>query len=360
MKLLAVRLPAPIEIVPSGRGLAWLAPVLAAVALLLVTSIVAVSIGKTAMPLDVQMQIVARRLLNLDLPITWAPAMETILLDVRFPRVALAALVGAGLAVAGTAYQGLFRNPLADPYLLGVAPGAGLGVVLAFVFPVAPWLRDIGAVQVMAFVGALAAASAVYVLARVGRATPVTTLLLAGVALGALLTAATAYLMYLHGDKLLVVYGWMLGGFNVASWEQVRLVGPGVLGSVAAVALCGRALDVLQLGEEQAATLGLNVELAKRVLVAAAALATACAVSAAGLIGFVGLIVPHVVRILFGPGHRRLVPLAALVGASFLIGADALARSLPGPAEVPVGVLTAACGAPFFLALLRQQKRAIF
>jgi iron complex transport system permease protein len=187
-----------------------------------------------------------------------------------------------------------------------------------------------------------------------------TTLLLVGVALCALASAAMAYLMYLHGDRLIAIYGWLLGGFNVANWPKVWLIAPGVLVSAVVMGLCGRTLNVLQLGEESAAALGLRVERAKLAIVIAASLATASAVSAAGLIGFVGLIVPHVTRMLFGPDHRRLVPLAALLGASFMIAADTVARGLPGSSEIPVGVVTAACGAPFFLYLLRRQKRAVF
>lgn len=359
MNLLAVRLRTAEPPIEAPRP-AWLPPAAAAAILLGAIALGASALGKVAIPIDVQLQIIGRTLLGLDLVESWPASSEAILLEIRLPRIVLAGLVGAGLAVAGAGYQGLFRNPLADPYLMGIASGAGLGAVLAFVLPVPPALYGLGIVQAMAFLGALLAVAIVYAVARVGGAAPVTTLLLAGVALGALLSAASAYLMFVHGDRLLAIYGWMLGGFNVASWHQVRLVAPGVLLSAAAIALCGRVLNVLQLGDEQAAALGLNLERTKHILIVAATLATAAAVSAGGLIGFVGLIVPHAVRLLFGADYRRLVPLAALLGASFLIAADTLARSLPGPGEIPVGVLTAACGAPFFLFLLRRQKRAVF
>jgi iron complex transport system permease protein len=348
-----------IAVAPTSRR-AWPPGLLGAAAVLGLAIVAGTAAGKVGIPAEAQLGIFARALLGVDLPVTWPASAETILLEIRLPRVLLAALVGAALSVAGVGYQGLFRNPLADPYLLGIAPGAGLGAVLALTLPLPTWWYGIGVVQAAAFAGALAAVSVVYMLGRVGGTTPVTTLLLAGVAVGALLSAATAYVMYVNGDKLLVIYAWLLGGFNVASWQQVRLVGPGVLVATALIALGGRTLNVLQLGEEQAAGLGVNVERAKIVLVGAAVLATAAAVSAAGLIGFVGIIVPHAVRLLSGPDYRRLVPLAALLGGAFLIAADALARSLPGPAEVPVGVLTAVCGAPFFLLLLRQQKRSVF
>jgi iron complex transport system permease protein len=347
---------------PAARGPAsgGAAASLAAAAVLVATCLVAASVGKAAIPFDTELAILARRLLALPVEATWPESWETILLEIRLPRIALGAFVGAALAVAGASYQGLFRNPLADPYLLGVASGAGLGAVLAFVLPFPPELYGVGIVQVMAFLGASGAVALVFGLARVGRTVPTVTLILAGVALGSMLSAASAYLMYRFGDRLLVIYGWLIGGFNVATWGQVRLVAPGVLISAVAIALGGRMLNVLQLGEEQAAALGVPVERVKLLLVLAATLATASAVSAGGLIGFVGLIVPHAVRLLVGPDYRRLVPLAALGGAAFLVAADAAARALPGPVELPVGVVTAGCGAPFFLYLLRRQKRALF
>jgi iron complex transport system permease protein len=331
---------------------------LAALALV-ATCLVAASLGKVAIPIDAQLGIVAARV-GVPVDAGWPATWETILLEIRLPRIVLGALVGCGLAVAGATYQGLFRNPLADPYLLGVAAGAGLGAVIAFILPFPPALYGVGVVQVLAFVGAFGAVGTVFSLARVGRTVPTTTLLLAGVALGSLLSATTAYLMYQFGDRLIVIYAWLIGGFNVATWNQVWLIAPGVLVSALVIGLCGRMLNVLQLGEEGAAALGMPVEPTKLLLVSAATLATASAVSAAGLIGFVGLIVPHVVRLLVGPDYRRLVPMAAIVGAAFLVAADAAARSLPGPTEIPVGVVTAACGAPFFLWLLRRQKRDLF
>jgi iron complex transport system permease protein len=262
--------------------------------------------------------------------------------------------------VAGATYQGVFRNPLADPYLLGVAAGSGLGAVLAFILPLPREMYGAGAVQLFAFLGGIVAVVAVYLLARVGGSVPTTTLLLAGVAISAAASAVTAYLMYLRGDQLLVIYSWLLGGFNVASWQEVRLIAPMALLSAALMTAGGRVMNAMQFGDEQAATLGVPVEPMKLLLLAAATLATAAAVSSAGLIGFVGLVVPHLTRLAFGPDYRRLVPLAALMGAAFLILADAAARSTAGPSEVPVGVITAAVGAPFFLVLLRRQKRIAF
>lgn len=357
MKLLAAT--ATIQPPRAGSRSRAALPLLGALLLLLAAMLVAAGSGKAAIPLDLQVQILGRRLLGLPFEVVWPASAEAILLEIRLPRVALAALVGGALALAGAGYQGLFRNPLADPYLLGIASGAGLGAVLAFVLPLPSGLYGFVIVQAMAFLGAAVTVAGVYLLASGGRTMSITSLLLAGVALGAIANAITAALMYLHGDKMLVIYSWLLGGFNVATWRQVLLVAPGVLASGLVLALCGRSLNLLQLGEEQAASLGVEVERVKLILVIAATLATAAAVSAAGLIGFVGLVVPHVTRLLLGPDYRRLVPVAALLGAAFLLAADTVARALPGPAELPVGVITAACGAPFFLVLLRRARGRI-
>ena len=345
------------SVAPTGR-VSGARPILVACLLLALALTFGAVSGKAPLSAGEAVRIVAHRA-GLAVPVSWPASHEVILLDVRLPRVALAALAGGALALAGATYQGLFRNPLADPYLLGIASGASLGIVLAFVLPLPAGTERLGAVQAFGFVGALAAVGAVYALARVRTVTPAATLLLAGVALGALANAATTYLMYVHGDQLLAIYGWLLGGFNTATWGDVRLIAPAVLLSAVVMGFGGRTLNLLQFGEEQAATLGVRVERVTLVLVAAASLATAAAVSAGGLIGFVGLVVPHVVRLLWGIDHRRLLPLAALLGAAFLIAADTVSRSLPGSSQLPVGVVTAAIGAPFFLLVLRRQKRVV-
>jgi len=331
-----------------------------AVAALLLACMVGVMVGKAPVDPGTAVAILLSRLHLLQVVPWWPASLETILWEIRLPRVAMGALVGAALSVAGATYQGLFRNPLADPYLVGVAAGAGLGATLAMAAPLPASLYSLGIIQFAAFGSALLAMALVYSLARVGGSTPITTLVLAGVAVGALANAMTSFLMYAHGDKLAVIYSWMLGGFNVTTWRQAALVAPSVLIAVLVISLLGRVANVMQLDDDQARSLGVNVELVKLVLVVAATLATAASVSAAGLIGFVGLVVPHVVRILWGPDHRSLIPLSALVGAAFLVSADAGARLVPGPQDIPVGVVTAFCGAPFFLYLLRQQKRSVF
>jgi len=296
----------------------------------------------------------------LGITVHWPAAQEAVVLQIRLPRVVLAAMVGASLSVAGATYQGLFRNPLADPYLIGVASGAGLGGVIALVLPLHQALYGLGVVQWMAFASGLTTVGVVYLLARVGRTTPITTLLLAGVALGALATSVTSFLMFMHQDKLHTAYSWLLGGFSLGNWGQVTLISPYLVVGFGAIFLHARLLNVLQLDEEQAAQLGINVERVKLALVVAATLVTSASVSVSGLIGFVGIIVPHAVRLVWGPDYRLLLPMSTLVGAIFLLWADTLARTVLAPTEIPVGVVTAFFGAPFFLYLLRQRKRMVF
>jgi iron complex transport system permease protein len=286
----------------------------------------------------------------------WPASWESIVFTIRLPRVILAGVVGASLAVSGATYQGLFRNPLADPFLLGVAAGAALGATTSIVLQLPARFYALGATQWSAFAGAMLAVVLVSALARFGDTTPLTALLLAGVAISALASALTSFLMYWYGDKLMVIYGWMMGGLTASSWGQVGQIAPYLAIGSLILLPSARLLNALQLGEEGALALGIDVERLKLVLVVVATMVTAAAVSVSGLIGFVGLIVPHIARLLWGGDHRRLLPCSLLLGAIFLIVADGLARTLLAPGEVPVGVLTALCGAPFFLFLLRRSK----
>ena len=286
--------------------------------------------------------------------------LKTIILDIRLPRILLAGLVGAALAVAGATYQGLFRNPLADPYLLGVSSGAGLGATIAMLTPFTlAWMAS-GAVPLFAFIGATGAVAVVYWLARVGKTLPATTLILAGVALSALLASVTSYLMTVAGQDLHGIVFWLLGGLYLTRWSEVWIVLPCVLAGLAVIWIHARPLNVMQLDEDQAQQLGVNVERVKLILLAAATLITSSAICFTGLIGFVGILVPHAVRLVWGPDHRFLLPLSTLVGAIFLILADTLARTIAPPTEIPVGIITAFCGAPFFLYLLRRRKGLAF
>ena len=283
--------------------------------------------------------------------------LDTIIWRIRLPRVLLAALVGMALSLSGLAYQGIFRNPLADPYLLGVASGASFGAALAIVFGASfPLLMGLG-VPILAFGFSLIAVFLVIALAKQGNTVPIVSLILAGVILSSSFTAATSFLMLMSREKAVTVLSWLLGSFSLASWEKVLTVLPLVIVAALIIAASSRALNLLQLGEEQASQLGLNTELFKYGLITVATLVTAAAVSVSGIIGFVGLMVPHAARLAFGPDHRGLVPQVALLGAIFLVLADLLARSLISPAEIPIGVVTALVGGPFFLYLLKRQQR---
>ncbi len=283
------------------------------------------------------------------------PTAAAILLDIRLPRVLLAAVTGAALGLAGAALQGLFRNPLADPYLVGISSGASVGAVFTLTIGLPPALYAAGAVQAAAFAGAVLAVTTALALARTGGRTSVASLLLAGVAVAAIGGAVSSFLLFFHGERIFAAYAWLLGGFNTADWPLLgRVAAPVLAGAVGLIAL-GPALDLLQLDEEAARSLGLRVEATKLALVGLASLVTAAAVSAAGLIGFVGLVAPHVVRLLVGPAHRRLVVLSGLGGATFLVAADLVARIALPEGDLPVGVVTAAVGGPFFLALLRSR-----
>ena len=284
---------------------------------------------------------------------------STILFEIRAPRVILGLAVGALLAGSGASYQGVFRNPLADPYLLGVAAGAGLGATIAIVTGTAR-LGGGFALPAAAFAGAVLAVLATAGLSmRRRRTTGPASLLLAGVAVAALLAAVQTYLLQRHADSLRVVYGWLLGRLSTVGWAEVRIVLPILLVSAVVLILAASAVDVLAVGDEEAATLGIRPGLTRALVLAVASLATATAVAVSGLIGFVGLIVPHGVRLIAGTRNRRVIPLSMLFGAAFLTLADLVARTVQAPAELPIGVITAFVGAPAFLLILRaQQARA--
>ena len=328
--------------------------------LLLAVVVVASAFGSVKIPFLTICQILISKLPLVDIAPTWTSAIGTIILEIRLPRVILAGLVGAALATSGATYQGLFRNPLADPYLIGVAQGASLGAVIGFLLPATLHGMGFGIIPLLAFIGAVAATAVVYGLARVGRTLPVTTLILAGVALGALLGSIVSYLIISSGEKMHGIIFWLMGSFSLSQWSEVKVVLPYVAVGTAVILLYARLLNVMQLDEEQAQQLGVNVERLKLILLTAATLITAASVSFVGTIGFVGIIIPHAVRLVWGADHRYLLPLSVLTGAVFLILADLIARTVLAPTEIPIGVITAVCGAPFFLYLLRRRKSAIF
>jgi iron complex transport system permease protein len=284
-------------------------------------------------------------------------AEDAIVWQVRAPRVVLAGLVGATLAFCGAAYQGVFRNPLAEPYLLGVAAGASVGATIVIVSPLLVTAGLLSPVPPAAFAGALIAVGLAYALARTGPIVPTTSLILAGVAVSSVGTSIVTWLMLEYNTRTLAILNWILGGFNTASWTDVGIAVPYMAVAIAVVLPHARILNVMQLDEIEARHLGVNVERTRIVVLALASLATAAAVAVSGLIGFVGLVVPHAVRLAFGPDYRRILPLSLFFGASFLIIADLIARTIDPAFEVPIGVITALVGAPFFLVLLRTQNQ---
>jgi ABC-type Fe3+-siderophore transport system permease subunit len=290
--------------------------------------------------------------LGMDVPGGLEGTGAAVLLQLRLPRVVLAALVGAGLAVSGAAYQGVFRNPLADPYLLGAAAGAGLGATLVIAYAPGATLGPVGVVPLAAFVGALLGVGGALLLGTAAGGSHSATLLLAGVAVASFLAAAQTLVQQQNTDDLREVYGWLLGQLGRAQWSDVALVLPYLGVACLVLLLCGRALDVLAVGDDEARSLGVHPGRLRLLVVLAASLATASAVAVSGLIGFVGLVVPHVVRRLVGGSHARVLPVALLAGSAFLVLADLVARVVLAPAELPIGVVTAFIGAPFFAGLL--------
>jgi len=332
----------------------------AMIPVLMVITVFAVMVGSTPVTWTTVLHVLAAKVL----PSGWVDASAVTRADdaivwlIRLPRVVVAGVVGAGLATAGAMMQSLFRNPLAEPSLTGVGPGAVLGAVVVFV---TGWsTASVVMLPLSAIGGALLALFLVYAIATRGGATPITTLLLAGIAVGSFLTAISSLLISVNIVTWQVaqeIVFWMMGGLDGRTWAHVWLSLPFVAVGLVAAMFQTRTLDLLLLGEESASALGVEIEGAKRLLVFTSALLTGASVAVAGLVGFVGLIIPHAVRLLLGPGHRTLVPASAVSGAAFLIGCDLLARTVRPPAEIRLGVVTALCGAPFFLLLLLRRLR---
>jgi iron complex transport system permease protein len=316
------------------------------------------SIGAVAIPPLGAIAALLDRLPGVSLPTGLSPVDTQVLLELRLPRVLLAALVGGMLAVAGAAYQGVFRNPLADPYLLGAAAGAGLGATVVIAYAPHAGIGPVSVIPVAAFVGALVGVGLAYGLGSLaGHGDGTATLLLAGVAVASFLAAAQTAVQQANSDSLRDVYSWLLGQLGVASWDTLGLVLPYAVLSATCLLATGRALDVLSVGDDEATALGVRPQRVRLLVLLAASLGTAAAVAVSGLIGFVGLVVPHVVRRLAGGSYRVVLPVSLLGGGAFLVLADLVARTVLAPAELPIGVVTAFVGAPFFAALLRIGAR---
>jgi len=316
--------------------------------------------GAVAVSLPDILKMALNKVAVFDFPSTWRVVDETIIFQIRLPRVIGGALVGAALASAGVLFQGLLRNPMADPYIIGTSAGAALGATVAMMLPLNLAFLGFGLVPVMAFCGALTTVILVYNLARVGGKTPIISMLLAGFVVSSLLAAVMAFLISI-GDRLELnlhsVYSFLLGHISVTGWGQIAVIAPLVVGGIIGARFFAFHLNAFSLGEEGAAYLGVEVERDKLLILGLGSLLTAAAVSISGLVGFVGLVVPHAVRLSLGPDHRFLLPASALAGGAFVVVADLLARTLLAPVEIPVGIITAIVGAPFFIYLLRHTRR---
>ena len=328
------------------------AAILAGLGVLVTVAVFSAVTGAADLPVGGVMASVVDRLPGVSVDSTLTERQEAILFQIRLPRLVLGMLVGASLAMAGATYQGVFRNPLADPYLLGVSAGAGLGAVLALGFGLDLGWGPFGAVPVAAFLGAILAVTASATIAR-GSWTSPATLLLGGVAMAALFSAAQTFaLQRLDETRAREVLSWLFGQLNTSGWRQIGIVGPYVAACGVILLLHRRHLDVLRVGDDEARAVGLDPARTRLLMVVAASLMTAAAVSVSGLIAFVGLVVPHLVRLLVSTSYRVIVPLSGVVGAAFLAFVDVGARTAIAPSELPVGVITAFVGAPFFAFVL--------
>ncbi len=335
-------------------------PYLFSSGLLLLTLVLSVAVGSVFIPPGIIGKILLVQLPGTSIEANWPETFHTIVFQIRLPHALLMTLTGAALAGSGAAYQGLFRNPLADPYLIGVASGAGLGAVIALSVSWPTNYLGLYTIPASAFLGAGLTIVIVYNLARIGKTVPTTTLILAGVAFSSFATALTSFLMLRSDTELRRALAWLLGGGMMSGWGPVVAILPYLAVGMGVIAFSGHALNVLQFGEDQAQQLGLPIERVKLLLILAASLTTAAAVAFAGIIGFIGLIVPHVVRITWGSDYRKLIPLSILGGSTALLAADILARLALAPQSLPVGIVTALAGAPFFLWVLRRAKEQAF
>lgn len=328
---------------------------------LVVISLISMGVGAVKIPASSVMDILAS---HLSLPVLFGDEISsptnTIVWDIRLPRILLAILVGMALASSGGVMQGFFQNPMADPYIVGVSAGAALGATSAYALKLDFWILGLNAVSICALLSALVITFMVYMLARRrGRVVP-GILLLTGVAVGSLATSITSFMLVMGQEDQRRVLFWLMGSLSSRQWEHVVMLAPYVVVGLVVIQLFAKDLNALLLGDEQAAHLGIAVERVKLILLIAATCLTAAAVAVSGIIGFVGLLVPHLVRLMVGPDYRVLLPVSALGGGLLLALADMVARTAMAPAEMPIGILTTVLGAPFFIYLLHRQRNRMF
>jgi len=336
----------------------WAIPLLL---LLFIMVVVSVSLGSANLSFSVVWKtILSHTLPFLEIEKSWEDTVDIIVWQIRMPRVFLAILVGAALAAAGVTYQGILRNPLADPYILGVSSGASFGAALVIFFGLQSTLLGQWTIPVVAFVSGLITLLIVYRLALVGNKLQIETLILSGVVLQAFLGAGLSLLLAKSEEKMGQIMFWIMGSLSLSDWSSAFIIAPYVLLGILIIYLFAREMNILSLGEQNAYHLGVNVKGIRIILLLMASLIAGAAVAVSGIIGFVGLIVPHIIRSLCGTDHRILLPLSALAGSILLIIADTLARTIMQPSELPIGVITALLGAPFFAYLLRKKKKEFF
>lgn len=351
--------------VQAKRARRWKTHLLLLLVLFLAVTFLSLNMGFSQIPVQDVSQIILKNIPGIGEFFQLTPFQiekEPIIMLVRLPRILVGALVGAALAAAGTIFQGLFRNPMADPFVISASQGAALGAALAIVLGIGTAFFGANTVPVFAFIGCILSVLLVYSISRVGSRVPITTLLLSGIAIGLFELAIITYLQTIAGDKLGPLTFWIIGSLSSSrvSWEGILSIAPFIFAGMVITYLFSRDLNLLTLGEDQAQHLGVNVERAKLILLMSGAFMTAAAVSISGLIGFIGLMIPHLTRLLVGPDHRVLLPASILLGASFLVLSDGVVRMLTSPAnpgEVPVGVITVMSGVTFFLFLMRKKKR---
>lgn len=284
------------------------------------------------------------------------PTHQIIIWSIRLPRVLLAVLVGSSLAIAGAAFQGMFKNPMADPFVIGISSGAALGATIAIILRVSISFIGISAISMFAFIGALITVFIVYNISRIKDKVPVTTLLLAGIAIGQFLTAIMSLLMVIYSNDMAKIIYWTMGSLAGKGWDPLKRISLPVIISIVLINFFARDLNIMLTGEDSAKSLGINVEKIKMYVLILGTFMVSMVVSVSGIIGFVGLIIPHIVRIIIGPDHRVLLPASALTGGIFMVFADTIARTIISPVEIPVGIITALFGGPFFLYLLKKTK----
>ncbi|HDZ86656.1 MAG TPA: iron ABC transporter permease [Actinobacteria bacterium] len=332
-------------------------------ALLFTTAIIAIASGPVSISPGLVFQSVLKKSLSsLGLnTINETPQfLRTIIFEIRIPRVILALLVGASLATSGVIFQALFKNPMADPYIIGVSAGGALGASVVLLLGFSFSFLGLSSVSIFAFIGSLLAAYTVYMIARVGGKVPVSSLLLSGIAIGSFLSAVMSFLMVLKGEGLHAIVFWLMGGLSAKGWAHVNMFYPFFIIGFFFAMLHVKDLNIILLGDERAAQLGVEVEKVKRKMLILGSLLAAAAVSVSGLIGFVGLMTPHIVRLIIGPDHKYLLPVSTLGGAIILLSADTVARVALAPSEIPLGIITALLGAPFFLMLLKGRRETFW